>query len=121
MEKEALNPQDFDPDKFVLTKDDVEDFIDIVMKYWGRTMKDKMKNIKLIAGLEMMKLGVSFTDEKDFKIIWSMLLQFIYTLQYENAIQSALNDGDNWGKTLSKIKSDLRSGGLAKMFERYQT
>lgn len=118
--RQKMKPQDYDPDEFVLTRKDVEDFINIVLHYWGRTLKDKIKNIKLIAGLEMMKAGLILTDENSFKVIWSMLLHFISKLQYENAMQKALKDGENWGKTLKKLKSDLRDGGLEKMFARYQ-
>ena len=110
-----MNPQDFDPDEFVLTKKDVLDFIDIVINYWGRTVQDKLKNIKLIAGLEMMKAGVIFTNESDFKVIWSMLLKFIVTLQYENT-RAKMDFPD----VLKKLKTDLQTDGLEKMFMRYQ-
>ena len=115
-----MNPQDFDPDEFVLTKNDVTDFISIVMQYWGRTLKDKVKNAKLISGLQFMKAGVIFTSEDDFKTIWSMMITFIMNLQFENAMQKALQDGDKWGQTLIKIKLDLKNGGLEKMLEKFQ-
>lgn len=117
-----MNPQDFDPDEFVLTKQDVTDFIDIVVAYWGRDIKSKIQNIKLIGGLDVMKLGIKFTDENDFKVIWSMLLTFISQLQYENALASMQSKGGdfNWGETVSKLKSDLRNGGLEKMMRKYQ-
>ena len=111
---------DFDPDEFVLTKDDVIDFIDIVLKYWSRDTASRIKNIKLIAGLEAMKLGVKMgMGDNEFKIIWSMLLTFISQLQYQNAIAKATRDGEAWGATVAKLKQDLRDGGLEKLMARY--
>lgn len=112
------DPRDFDPDNFVLTKTDVIDFIDVVLEYWSRTKSDKIRNLKLIGGLEMMKIGVKFTNEEDFKTIWSMMLAFIAELQYQNAISGALQNGDLWGETVAKLKSNLKNGGLEKMMEK---
>ncbi len=116
------DPRDFDPDEFVLAKDDVLDFIGIVIKFWMRDKKQAFKNIKLIGGLEMMKAGVIFTSEEDFKMIWSMLLQFINQLQYENSMQKLMKEGGkrNFAVVVAKIKDDLRKGGLEKMFARFQ-
>ena len=124
MEKEKpLKPQEFDPDEFVLSKKDVEEFIDIVIHYWGRTFKNKMKNIKRIASFEAFKAGLVFTDDDDFKFIWSMTLFFINQLQYENALkQMSLEGGKTkiFADSVEKLKSDLRHGGLEKMMAKYQ-
>lgn len=113
-----MKPLDFNPDELVLEKKDVTDFANIVLKYWGRTLKDKAKNIKLIAGLEMLKMGVEFTSEADFKVIWSMLLFFINELQYQNAMQAMLKEGGkhNFALVVSQLKTDLKDGGIEKMF-----
>jgi len=122
--EESKMSTNFNPDEFLLKKDDVTDFINIVLEYWSRSFKAKLGNAKLIGSLEMMKLGVKFTDEDDFKMIWSMLLEFINQLQYENAMQHMKKDGGNekfnFGETVSKLKSELRDGGLEKMLEKFQ-
>ncbi len=120
MEKGTLMSTDFDPDEFVLVKQDVIDFLDIVLQYWKRDTRSLIRNIKLIGGLEAMKTGVKLgMGDDEFKIIWSMLLTFIAQLQYQNAIAKATRDGETWGMTVSKLKQDLRDGGLEKLMQRY--
>ena len=115
---------DFNPDEFVLTSKDVLEFIDIVLNYWKRTFKARLQNTKMIGGMEMMKIGVKFQDEDEFKMIWSMLLYFINQLQYENAMQNMrLKDKsgkNNFGEIVAKLKNDLRNGGLEEMMEKLE-
>ena len=117
MEKRAL---DFNPDEFVLTKQDVNDFLNLCLNYLGRTLKQKVRNTHFILALEAMKAGLILTREKDFKIIWTLLLQFIFQLMHENALQKAFKDKEAWGLTLAKIKSSWKDGKqLEKMLLRF--
>ncbi len=110
---------DFNPDEFVLTKNDVNDFIDIVIHYWNRDLKSRIQNINRVAALDAMKLGLKFQHDEDFKVIWMMLLTFISQLQYENALAGMKQQGFKWSETVSKLKSDLKNGGLEKMMEKF--
>ena len=121
-EKQNIKRQEYDPDEFVLSKKDVEEFIDIIIHYWGRTFKDKVKNIKRIGSFEAFKAGLIFTDDDDFKLIWSMTLYFINQLQYENAVAKMSTEGGKtkiYADSVKKLKSDLRHGGLEKLFARF--
>ncbi len=111
--------QDFNPDEFVLTKNDVNDFIDIVIAYWNRDLKSRIKNLNRVGALDAMKLGLKFQADEDFKVIWMMLLTFISQLQYENALAGMSKQGFKWADTVNKLKSDLKNGGLEKMMEKF--
>lgn len=90
----------YDPDRLVLTKDEIIEFCDTVLDKWN---KNPQKNAKNIFAMNAVKTSVLWTDEESLKAIWSEILNWTYDLLYENAIAQG-KDNVDWSQVMKKLK-----------------
>ena len=88
----------FDPDELVLTKIDILQFCDRVIKKWN---KNPSKNSKNILTMNAVKTSVLWTDDESLKAIWSEIIAWMFELLYENAMAQ---DAE-WANMLKKLKN----------------
>ena len=91
-----------DPDRLALSKNDILQFCDRVLKKW---QQDPVQNARNIPAMMAVRTGVFFSDEISLKAIWSEIISWIYQLLYENAQAQAKQENQEWAKTFSKIKN----------------
>jgi len=91
----------FDPDRFVLTKQEIVEFCDRVLEKWNKNPKENAQNI---VAMNAVKLGVIWTDENSLKSIWSEILNWAFTLLYKNAIAQTKEENVDWSRIMGKIK-----------------
>ena len=96
----------FDPDKLVLSKDQIVDFCDRVIEKWN---KHPTKNAKNILAMNAVKASVIWTDDESLKAIWSEILTWTFELLYENALVQAENQNDDWPHIMKKLKNKKQS------------
>lgn len=92
----------FDPDRLVLTKNEILEFCDKVLEKWN---KHPEKNSKNILAMTAVKASVVWTDEDSLKAIWSEIICWVYDLLYENALSQGKNDTADWSSVMKKLKS----------------
>lgn len=102
----------YNPDEFILSKQDVMDLVDAVILFWKKNPKE---NALYIAGLKTMKFALYVTPERSVKKIWNTLLHFIFRIQYENALAHAMKNKESWSQTLSKLKKKIAVEGIEKL------
>lgn len=73
----------FDPEKLVLTKPEILEFCDRVLKKWEKNPPNNKNNILAMNGV---KLSVTWTDEESLKAIWGEILAWTFDLLYKNAV-----------------------------------
>jgi len=73
----------FDPEKLVLTKPEILEFCDRVLKKWEKNPTNNENNILAMNGV---KLSVTWTDEESLKAIWGEILAWTFDLLYKNAV-----------------------------------
>ena len=73
---------EFDPDKLHLTKKDLIKFCNSCIDEWK---KDLRGNLRYIFAMEIMKSQIVITPEGVLKMIWAKIIEWFYTLNYENA------------------------------------
>lgn len=91
----------FDPDKLVLSKDEILQFCDSVLERW---VKDKKKTPQQIFAMNAVRTSVYLTDDESLKAIWSEILKWTNELLYQNALSEGNSDNKKWSKTMKKIK-----------------
>ena len=89
----------FDPDKLVLTKTEILEFCDRVLKKWD---KDTVKNRNNILAMNAVKTSIIWTDDESLKAIWGEIIAWVFELLYENAMA---HDDVEWGNTMKKLKN----------------
>jgi len=89
----------FDPDKLVLTKLEILEFCDRVLKKWN---KNPTKNANNILAMNAVKTSIVWTDDESLKAIWSEILAWTFELLYENAM--AQDEGE-WTDVMKKLKN----------------
>ncbi len=89
----------FDPDSLVLTKPEILDFCDRVLKKWN---KNPSKNANNILAMNAVKTSVLWTDDESLKAIWSEILAWTFELLYENALSK---QDEEWANVMKKIKN----------------
>lgn len=99
----------YNPDEFILTKDDILFFVDQIIKYWN---KHPIENFKLITGARLQKAGIQFQSEESIQSTWSMLIKVILHLQRENGLAHALRNGEAWAATLGSIRKKVAEQGI---------
>lgn len=83
----------FDPDKFVLTK---QDFLRILDKIRQRWSKNKNANWKLIAELEGAKFYFRLKSDESIRLLWGEIVKEINEIMIDNSIKvSEINDEKN--------------------------
>ena len=89
----------FDPDKLVLSKQEILEFCDRVLEKWN---KNTTKNTKNILAMSAVKASVAWTDDESLRAIWSEILNWTFELLYENAMAQ---DDQEWGNIRKKLKN----------------
>ena len=89
----------FDPDNLVLTKPEILDFCDRVLKKWN---ENPAMNTNNILAMTAVKASVVWTDDDSLKAIWSEILKWIFELLYENAM---VQGDESWGHVMKKLKN----------------
>lgn len=89
----------FDPDKLVLSKPEILEFCDRVLKKWN---KNPTKNSQNILAMTAVKTSILWTDDESLKAIWSEILAWTFELLYENAMAQ---EGEEWGNVRKKLKN----------------
>ncbi|MCE2505047.1 MAG: hypothetical protein J4F36_00945 [Nitrosopumilaceae archaeon] len=88
----------FDPDELILTKFEILEFCDRVIKKWN---KHPSKNAKNILAMNAVKTSVLWTDEDSLKSIWGEIIAWTFELLYENAMAQ----DKEWANMLKKLKN----------------
>ena len=94
--------QGVDPDRLALSKNDILEFCDRVLKKW---QQDPTPNARNIPAMFAVRTGVLFSDETSLQAIWSEIISWVYQLLYENAQAQARHENQEWAKVFSKIKN----------------
>jgi len=92
----------YDIEGLALSKNDIIEFCDRVLKNW---QKDPAKNVRNIPAMIAVRTSVFFSDEQSLQAIWSEIISWVYQLIYENAQAQARKEGQEWAKVFSKIKN----------------
>jgi hypothetical protein len=95
----VVRKNSFDPDKLVLTKQEILEFCDRVLEKWN---KNTTKNAKNILAMSAVKASVAWTDDESLRAIWSEILNWTFELLYENAMAQ---DDQEWGNIRKKLKN----------------
>ena len=90
----------FDPDRLVLTKQEILEFCDGVLEKWERKPEENAQNIFTMNAVRM---SVQWTDEESLKAIWGEILKWSFALMYKNAIAQAKVENIDWSHILGKI------------------
>lgn len=93
--------EQFDPDRLVLSKNDILDFCDRVIEKWS---KDPEKHANHIFAMNAVKTSIIWTDDDSLKEIWSEILKWSYDLLYENAIAQGNEEDVDWSKVLKQVR-----------------
>jgi len=92
----------FDPDKLVLTKNEILEFCDKVLAKWN---KNPTKNAQNIVAMNAVRMSVLWTEDDQLKAIWAEILKWAFELLYKNAIAQGIEENVNWSEIMSKIKN----------------
>lgn len=93
----------FDPDRLVLSKNDILDFCDRVIDKWS---KDPEKHANHIFAMNAVKTSVIWTDDESLKEIWNEILKWSYDLLYENAIAQGNEEDIDWSKIMKQLRKN---------------
>lgn len=94
-----INAKDlFDPDELILTKTEILEFCDRVIKKWNKNPSENTKNI---LAMNAVKTSVLWTDDESLKAIWSEIVTWTFELLYENAMAQ----DEEWANMLKKLKN----------------
>ena len=92
----------FDPDKLVLSKNEILAFCDKVIEKWN---KHPTKNANNILAMTAVKASIVWTDEDSLKAIWGEIIAWVFELLYENALSQGKNDDADWSTVMKKLKT----------------
>ena len=93
----------FDPDRLVLSKEEILDFCDRVLEKWSKEPTDNAQNI---VAMNAVRTSVYWTDEESLKAIWGEILNWTFELMYKNAIAQAREEKKEWSPVLEKITQE---------------
>lgn len=89
----------FDPDKLVLSKTEILEFCDRVLKKWN---KNPTKNTNNILAMNAVKTSILWTDDESLKAIWGEIMSWTFELLYENAMAQ---EDEEWSNIRKKLKN----------------
>ena len=92
----------FDPDKLELSKSQILEFCDRVIKKWNQ---NPTKNANNILAMNAVKTSIIWTDDKSLKVIWSEIISWTFELLYENAMAQ---DDKEWTSVMKKLKKNKK-------------
>ncbi len=93
--------KEFDPDRLVLTKQEILEFCDSVLEKWNKKPKENAQNI---FAMNAVRMSVQWTDEDSLKAIWGEILKWAFALMYKNAIAQAREEIVDWPHVMEKIR-----------------
>ena len=97
------NSKEFDPDRLVLSKNQILEFCDKVLSKWK---EDPNQNRTNIVAMTAVRTSVYWTDEESLKAIWGEILKWTFELMYKNALAQAKEENIKWSPVLEKIKNE---------------
>ncbi|MGI9567848.1 MAG: hypothetical protein ACR2LL_12660 [Nitrosopumilus sp.] len=89
----------FDPDKLELSKLEILEFCDRVIKKWN---KNPTKNANNLLAINAVKTSVLWTDDESLKAIWGEIIAWTFELLYENAMAQ---EDQEWTNVMKKLKN----------------
>lgn len=92
-----------DPDALALSKNDILEFCDRVLKKW---QQDPAKNARNMPAMLAVRTSIFFSDEQSLRAIWSEIISWVYQLLYQNAQAQARQEGQEWAEVFSNIKNN---------------
>ncbi len=92
--------KEFDPDRLVLSKQEILEFCDGVLEKWEKKPKENAQNI---FAMNAVRMSVQWTDEDSLKAIWGEILKWAFALMYKNAIAQAKEENIDWSHIMGKI------------------
>ena len=92
----------FDPDKLELSKSEILEFCDRVIKKWN---ENPTKNAKNILAMNAVKTSIIWTDDESLKKIWGEIISWTFELLYENAMA---HDDKEWANVMKKLKKNQK-------------
>jgi len=98
--------KDFDPDRLVLSKDQILEFCDKVLTSWK---EDPNQNRSNIVAMTAVRTSVYWTDEESLKAIWNEILKWTFELMYKNAIAQAKEENTEWSPILEQLGKQEKS------------
>ena len=87
-----------DPDELALSKSDILDFCDRVLKKWN---KNPTKNANNILAMTTVRASILWTDDDSLKAIWAEIIGWTFDLLYENAMAQ---ENEEWSNIMKKLK-----------------
>lgn len=93
--------KEFDPDRLVLSKDQILEFCDKVLAEWKEDPNQSRSNI---VAMTAVRTSVYWTDDESLKAIWSEILKWTFELMYKNAIAQAKEENTPWSPILEKLE-----------------
>ena len=94
--------KEFDPDRLILTKQEILEFCDDVLEKWEKKPKENAQNI---FAMNAVRMSVQWTDEDSLKAIWGEILKWAFALMYKNAIAQAKEESIDWSHIMGKINN----------------
>jgi len=91
----------FDPDKFVLTK---QDFLKILDRIGNRWSVNKRDNWKLLLELEGAKIYFHMKSDDSIRKLWGEIIKEINEIMIENTIKVDELTGENMLQKFNEIK-----------------
>lgn len=89
-----------DPDGLALSKSDILEFCDRVLKKW---QQDPVQNARNIPAMLAVRTSVFFSEDTALAAIWSEIISWVFQLLYENAQAQARKEGLEWADVFSRI------------------
>ena len=96
----------FDPDKFVLTKNDFLKILDRIGERWSKNKKD---NWKLMLELEGAKLYFHLKSDSSIQLLWSEIIKEINEILIQNTIEYGKINDDSTLNIFEQIKKGKTS------------
>lgn len=90
----------FDDGKLALSKDEILEFCDRIIKKW---QDDPSKDARHIFAMNAVKTSVIWTEEETLKEIWKEIFTWAFEILYKNAIAQAKGENMKWSQILDQI------------------
>ena len=94
----------FEPEKLALTKQEILEFCDDVIKKWEN---DPSKDSRYIFAMNAVKTSILWTEEATITEIWREIIHWVFQLLYKNAIAQGNEDDLEWSKIMKKLGKQI--------------
>ena len=92
------------PEKLVLSKQEILDFCDKVLAKWEN---DPNKDARYVFAMNAVKTSILWTEEDTLKEIWNEIIHWIFELLYKNAIAQGNEENLEWSKIMEKLGNHI--------------